>query len=241
MDNELLTFNSEEFGNVRSVEIDGEPWFYGSDVAKALGYALPQKAIIDHVWDEDKNTVPIRNGIPGNPNRVLINESGLYSLIFHSNLDKAREFSHWVTLEVLPSIRKHGAYITKELLEDKKRLKKEIEELRKENAKLTHKPTYEKYIERRNWDSANVNTVAADFDLSARKLNAILERTGIQYKAEDNRWHIADKYINSGYVKEERYNYGNGYCVTMKWTKKGCLFIADVLKDHHIFPLVEIN
>ncbi|MDO4845342.1 MAG: BRO family protein [Oscillospiraceae bacterium] len=92
--------------------IDKVPWFVGRDVAVALGYSNPRKTLGDHVDDEDKNTVTIRDGIQGNPNMTVINESGLYSLIFSSKLPAAKRFKHWVTNEVLPAIRKTGEYRT---------------------------------------------------------------------------------------------------------------------------------
>ena len=95
---------------VRMVEIEGEPWFAGKDVATILGYANPRDALAKHVDDEDKNTVAIHDGTPGNPNTTIINEAGLYSLIFFSKLPAAKKFKHWVTHEVLPSIRKYGFY-----------------------------------------------------------------------------------------------------------------------------------
>ena len=108
--NELQTFASNEFGAVRSMMIDDVPWFVGRDIATALGYAKPENAIGAHVDDEDKNTVTIRDGVQGNPNTTVINESGLYSLILSSRLPAAKRFKRWVTNEVLPAIRKTGEY-----------------------------------------------------------------------------------------------------------------------------------
>ena len=110
--NELQVFNSPEFGDIRAVEIDGEPWFVGKDMAAALGYSNPRDALAKHVDDEDKNTVAFCDGTPGNPNLTIINESGVYSLIFSSKLESAKKFKRWVTAEVLPTIRRQGAYIT---------------------------------------------------------------------------------------------------------------------------------
>ena len=108
---EMTIFQNPEFGQVRSITRDGEPWFVGGDVCNALGYSNSRKAIHDHVDSEDKNTVTNRDGIQrGNPNMVIINESGLYALIFGSTLESAKRFKHWVTSEVLPSIRKTGSY-----------------------------------------------------------------------------------------------------------------------------------
>lgn len=101
-----------EFGELRTVEIDGEPWFVGKDVAAALGYKKPENAIANHVSDEDKTSTLIQgSGSNYKSKATIINESGLYSLILSSKLPSAKEFKHWVTSEVLPSIRKNGAYI----------------------------------------------------------------------------------------------------------------------------------
>lgn len=109
--NRLTIFSNEEFGTIRAIERDGEPWFLGKDVAEVLGYTNPQKAIRDHVDEEDKLTERI---VLSGQNReaFIINESGVYALIFGSKLPRAKEFKHWVTSEVLPSIRKHGVYMT---------------------------------------------------------------------------------------------------------------------------------
>lgn len=99
-----------EFGELRTVEIDGEPWFVGKDVAEALGYSNARKAVLVHVDAEDKG-VTKWDTLGGTQQMTIINESGLYSLILSSKLPSAKEFKHWVTSEVLPSIRKNGAYI----------------------------------------------------------------------------------------------------------------------------------
>lgn len=109
--NNLQVFNNEEFGQVRTMVIDGEPWFVGKDVAEALGYAKARNAIASHVQDEDKKDAPIQGDLGGTQHMTIINESGLYALIFGSKLDSAKKFKRWVTSEVLPSIRGNGAYI----------------------------------------------------------------------------------------------------------------------------------
>lgn len=107
----VQVFKNEEF-EVRTVEVDGEPWLVGKDVAEALGYSNTRDALATHVADEDKNTVVISDGKRGNPNQTIINESGLYSLILGSKLPSAKRFKHWVTSEVLPTIRRNGVYMT---------------------------------------------------------------------------------------------------------------------------------
>ena len=110
--NELQVFFNEEFGNIRTVTRDGEPWFVGKDVAETLGYSNPRKALLDHVEAEDKDGVTSRDAIGREQNTTIINESGLYSLIFSSKLPNAKAFKHWITSEVIPSIRKTGTYMT---------------------------------------------------------------------------------------------------------------------------------
>ena len=107
--NDLQIFENPEFGSVRTVEIDGTPWLVGKDVAIALGYKNPQRAIRDHVDTEDQGvTKTVTHS--GEQEMLIINESGLYSLILSSKMPKAKAFKHWVTSEVLPAIRKTGAY-----------------------------------------------------------------------------------------------------------------------------------
>lgn len=107
--NELKIFNSEEFGDVRTVTINGDPWFVGKDVAAALGFTNPRDAISTHVFDEDKGVESI-DTLGGKQKMTVINESGLYALVFGSRLKSAQRFKHWVTSEVLPAIRKTGSY-----------------------------------------------------------------------------------------------------------------------------------
>lgn len=114
--NEITVFNNAEFGSVRTIEVGGEPYFVGKDVAEILGYERAAKAIADHVEDEDRDEVPIQDSIGRMQKTPIINESGLYCLIMSSKLPKAKEFKRWVTAEVLPTIRKHGAYMTDETL-----------------------------------------------------------------------------------------------------------------------------
>ena len=108
--NQLQIFKNEEFGEVRSLLINNEPCFVGKDVALILGYSNPQKAIRDHIDEDDKRTERIVHPQGGTQDTVIINESGLYSLILSSKLPTAKKFKRWVTNEVLPSIRKYGVY-----------------------------------------------------------------------------------------------------------------------------------
>ncbi len=156
--NELKIFENKEFGQVRTMLINGEPWFVGKDVAVALGYENPSKAIRDHVDAEDK-IMGVQNVTPSvtdNMGRIQhptwINESGVYALIFGSKLKSAKRFKHWVTSEVLPSIRKTGAYggidqeFIKLQMEFNKNVMETLAQLQKQNKQPDEKRTKEPKI-----------------------------------------------------------------------------------------------
>lgn len=146
MENKMQIFQNEEFGELRTLRIDGEPWFVGRDVAAALGYGKGKSlnnAVSRHVDDEDKGVTEMMTP-GGKQNLIIINESGLYSLILSSKLEGAKRFKRWVTAEVLPSIRKHGAYMTDALLEQAAnnadiaaQVVKELSEERSRNKRLS--------------------------------------------------------------------------------------------------------
>ena len=127
--NDLQIFSNPEFGQVRTVELDGQPWLVGKDVAEALEYKNPQRAIRDHVDDEDRGVT--KTVTPSGEQEILIiNESGLYSLILSSKMPKAKAFKHWVTSEVLPALRRNGVYETV-------KAQQHIEQLEATNERLT--------------------------------------------------------------------------------------------------------
>ena len=109
--NELKVFTNEEFGHIGAMLIKDEVWFVGRDVAESLGYRNPKKALLDHVDDEDKVVTSYKT-MGGSLRMTIINESGLYALIFGSKLESAKKFKNWVTSEILPTMRKYGAYMT---------------------------------------------------------------------------------------------------------------------------------
>ena len=130
--NELQIFNSEEFGDIRTVTIDNEPWFVGKDVAEALGYSEPRSAVSKKIDEADRGVAEMETP-SGKQNMTIINESGLYALIFGSKLESAKRFKHWVTSDVLPAIRKTGTY-QKPMTTDQK-----IQLLAQGNVELTEK------------------------------------------------------------------------------------------------------
>ena len=114
--NNIEIFKNAEFGEVRTLTVDGEPYFVGKDVAEILGYSNSRKALADHVDVEDKGVTKC-DTLGGTQELTVINESGLYSLILSSKLPTAKKFKHWITADVIPSIRKHGAYMTEQTIE----------------------------------------------------------------------------------------------------------------------------
>ena len=118
--NDLQIFNSEEFGEIRTVTINDEPYFVGKDIAEALGYAKARNALAAHVDEDDKKDAPIQGTLGGTQTMTVINESGIYALIFGSKLESAKRFKHWVTSEVLPALRKTGAYQMQNLSKEMK-------------------------------------------------------------------------------------------------------------------------
>lgn len=255
--NELKIFESPDFGKVRTMEINGEPYFVGKDVAEILGYSNPQKALRDHIDEEDKtlNDLFTVNGTKG----VLINESGLYSLILSSKLPKAKEFKRWVTSEVLPSIRKHGAYAVDELINDPELAIKAFTALKEERlknkkleitvavqtqqiAELQPKASYYDVVLNCK-DLISTTEIAKDYGKSAVWLNAHLHERKVQFK-QGGIWLLYAKYAEKGYTntKTQTYNGNDGNPHTKVhtyWTQKGRLFIYDLLKSEGITPLIE--
>ena len=188
--NQMEIFKNPEFGAIRAVEIDGEPWLVGKDVSLALGYTNPQKAIRDHVDAEDRT---VNDSFTVNGTAItLINESGLYSLVLSSTLPKAKQFRRWVTSEVLPTIRKHGAYMTREklwevatspeaLLKLCSELLAEREEnavLREENALLEGKAAFfDLFIDMKQ--STNLRTTAKELVVPERRLSGSCWNSGL--------------------------------------------------------------
>ena len=130
--NELQIFNNDEFGPVRTLTINDEPWFVGKDVAEILGYAKTRNAIALHVDDDDALKWGVTDSTGREQETTIINESGLYSLILSSKMPKAKQFKRWVTSEILPAIRKHGVYAVDEVLANPDMLISALTELKAE-------------------------------------------------------------------------------------------------------------
>lgn len=260
--NNIQVFNNPEFGDIRTVEIDGEPWFVGKDVADNLGYQNGSRDINRHVDEEDRQNY--QNGtFESNRGLTIINESGLYSLILSSKLPSARRFKHWVTSEVLPAIRKHGIYATEDVTDkilnnpefgielltkykeerDKRRfLSEQVLTQQKLIAELQLKADYVNQI-LKSTSSVKTTQIAKDYGMSARAFNKLLYELGIQYKVGDQ-WVLYAKYQACGYVRSVTYEYRHrdgrlDVKMCTEWTQKGRLFLYETLKKEGYLPLME--
>jgi len=244
--NELQTFNFEELP-VRTINIDGEPYFVGKDVADILGYSNSRKALLDHVDEEDKLTSRIVTA-GQNRNQTIINESGLYSLIFSSKLESAKRFKRWVTSEVLPAIRKHGIYATDNVIEQTLRdpdyiinvlteYKKEKDNnliLRQQIGELKPKADYVDEI-LKSPGTMTITQIAADYGLSAQKLNKLLHQARLQRRV-GKQWVLYTEHMNKGYTKSHTIEIvrSGGRPDTQpqtRWTQKGRLKIHEIMTD----------
>ena len=233
--NELMVFNNAEFGQVRTMEINGEPWFVGKDVAAALGYERATKAISDRVDKEDIDEVPIQDSIGRMQKTPIINESGVYALIFGSKLPNARKFKHWVTSEVLPTIRKTGSYSITQTKTDSymienpadraRRWAEEYEEKLALECKIAEQQPKVEYHDAVLNKSGLMTTTAIAKDLgfkSAKQLNDLLKRDRVIYKKSDTYYLYADyEYlITEGYCDYKSYKAENS-SLSLQWTEKG--------------------
>lgn len=261
---ELTIFNNPEFGEIRTLETEGgKVLFCGIDVATALGYAKPNNAVSAHCRCTLKQGVPH----PQSPDKTIemtfIPESDVYRLAFGSKLPTAERFTDWVTEEVLPTIRKHGAYMTDDILEQSIRdpdymigilnALKEERALRREAeltvsvqsqqiAELQPKASYYDVVLNCK-DLMSIGKIAKDYGKSAVWLNRWLHENGIQYKQGDI-WLLYQKYAEKGYTstKTQSYNGNDGEIhskVHTYWTQKGRLFLYDLLKENGYLPLIE--
>lgn len=265
---ELQVFTNEQFGQVRMVELDGQPYFVGKDVADILGYANSRKALADHVDDDDKTDgVTIRDVMGRNQNPIVINESGLYSLILSSKLPQAKQFKRWVTSEILPSIRKHGAYVTDQkaveittnpnaLAEFLQSITDQVKQLETKNLELVEKnevlagelketkPKAEYYdLMLANKGLIKTSEIAKNYGRSAQSFNKLLHKLKVIYKQGET-WLPYAKYQTHNYVQLEPFSFTNkkglpDVKMLTKWTMKGHIFLYELLKKNGILPLIE--
>lgn len=248
--NELTIYNNPDFGGVRAMEIGGEPWFVGKDVAEVLGYQNPSKALSDHVDEEDKLNNETLSSL-GQRGGWLINESGLYSLILSSKLPTAKAFKRWITSEVIPSIRKHGGYAVKGRQPDPSADKRATAMLLNAKARVAHQM-------KALWDEAGIGaqyqalalnsfyegmeipriafkasaTTMYDATAIAKRLGILSQESGKPHKQAVSAI-IGKLSLEDGESAETPFHNGNHDGVSMQYAESVIGKVADWLKDNH--------
>jgi len=259
MTNEVTTFTNAEFGTVRTVTIGNEPWFVGKDVAGILEYQNGSRDINRHVDEDDRQKLMVFDGNQMKET-IVINESGLYSLILSSKLPTAKRFKHWVTSEVLPSIRKHGLYAIDDILANPDIAIASLQELKAEREKRQQlentvavqtqqiaemKPKVSYYDVVLNCkDLVAISVIAKDYGWSAKRMNKWLHEKGIQFRQPSGIWLLYQQYADKGYTstKTTTFTGSDGEihtAVHTYWTQAGRLFIYERMKADSNLPLIE--
>lgn len=252
----LTIFNNVEFGEIRTLEINDKPYFCGSDVAKALGYAKPQNAIDAHCRYTLKQGTPHPQSQTKTIEMLFIPEGDLYRLIVNSKLPSAEKFEQWVFDDVLPTVRKHGLYAKEELLNNPDLFISALQELKaeKERTKLLElenaqkkqiiselqpKASYYDLI-LQNKSLLPISKIAKDYGMSGKAFNKMLHDLGIQFK-QGNTWLLYQQYANQGYTQSKTYAIDTDRsAMHTYWTQKGRLFLYDLLKNKKkLLPVIE--
>lgn len=267
--NELKVFENEEFGKIRAVMIDNEPWFMAKDVAVVLGYKNGRDALAKHVDNEDRGVAKC-DTLGGTQDLTIINESGVYALVFGSKLESAKRFKHWITHDVLPTIRKTGGYVAnddlfintylptandatklmfrttlatvRQLNEEKQQLQQTISVQAQQISEMQPKVTYYDIVLNCK-DLVAISVIAKDYGWSAKHMNQYLHEKGVQYK-QGSIWLLYQKYASSGYTSTRTYTYQDWKeeshtDIRTYWTQKGRLFIYEPMKSDGNLPLIE--
>lgn len=257
---ELQVFNSEQFGDVRVVMQDNEPWFIAADICKVLEVQNITQAL--ERLDRDERAM-LNIGRQGNTN--IINEPGLYTLVLGSRKPEAKAFKRWVTHEVIPAIRKHGIYATDATIDhmisdpdfgiqlltqlkserDKRiELENTIALQNQQIAELSPKAGYYDLILQTR-DTVSISKIAKDYGKSAIWMNRKLSELGVQYM-QGRMWLLYQKYAQQGYTQSKTVPIVHkdgmpGSAMSTYWTQKGRLFLYELLKRNGILPLIELK
>lgn len=259
----IRTFSEATLGTVRTLIMNGEPYFVGADVTDILGYKNSRDTLAKRVDAEDKGGAKC-DTLGGDQEMTVINESGLYSLIITSKKPEAKRFKRWITSDVLPSIRKHGMYATPETVEDildnpdnmikiltayrderkaNEALKQEVAVRDQQLLEMQPKVSYYDIVLQCE-DLLRITSIAKDYGWSAERMNKELHEKGIQYKTPDGQWLLYQKYAGQGYTATKTHVFTGSSGIERSkihtyWTQKGRLFIYDLLKKDGILPEIE--
>ena len=261
MQNEVQVFNFKD-NSVRTTIIGNEVWFVGKDIATALGYSQTSKAVREHLEVEDKGVSKLDTP-GGKQDVVVINQSGVISLVLSSKLPEARKFKRWITSEVIPSVLKHGAYLTDQKIEEvltspdtiirlatelkeerqaKLVLKQQNSVLLQQNNELKPKADYTDLI-LSNKTLVTITFIAKDYGMSGLAMNKLLHDLGVQYN-QSGVWLLYAKHQTKGWTQSEttevvKKDGTKKLVMNTKWTQKGRLGLYELLKDNGYLPLIE--
>ena len=272
---ELKIFEHPAFGHVRVINRDEESWFVGADLAEALEFKNTRDALMRHVDFEDKMVLkPVDfHNKSGNPTFkipprgiTIVNESGLYSMILRSDTTKAKDFKHWVTAEVLPSVRKNGGYIIQQetkspeeimadafivaqnIIADRdRRIAEQERKIEAQSEQLALMAPKVKYADEvlSCPNAVSITVIAKDYGWTGAQMNKFLHDQHVQYKSHSAKvWVLYDKYAREGYTSSETganiTQYGTSHAwIHTKWTQKGRMFIYELMKKYGYYPICE--
>lgn len=254
---ELRVFENPEFGEVRTVEIEGAPWFVAVDVCRALEIGNSRQALAR--LDDDEKGVILNDTLGGKQEMATVSEAGLYALVLSSRKPEAKTFKRWITHEVLPSIRQHGMYAMDDLIENpdlainallalkeerEKRKALEIDNQVKDQqiAELQPKASYYDLVLQCP-GLLSMTEIAKDYGKSAKAMNKLLHGLKVQYQ-QSGVWFLYARYQSEGYTQTKTQNYSHpdgtqGTRTHMYWTQKGRVFLYYLLKEQGILPMME--
>ena len=258
MTSNIEIFKNPDFGEVRTITLDGEPWFVAADVCKALEIGNPSDTL-SRLDEDEKALVSIEGLSRGNDKGNIVNEPGLYSLVLGSRKPEAKAFKRWITHDVIPAIRRHGMYAIDDIIANPdlgiaalQALKEEREKRQvlestvavqsQQIAELTPKASYYDIVLNCK-DLLSISKIAKDYGKSAIWLNDKLAELKVQYK-QGGVWLLYQRYAEKGYTSTKTHTYPasdgeiHSKILTM-WTQKGRLFIYELLKARGILPLIE--
>lgn len=265
--NEVKIFENEKFGEIRTVVINGEPWFVAADVCRALEISNSRDAV--QRLDEDEKGVVLTDTRGGQQSMTAINEPGLYVLVLGSRKPESKEFKRWITHDVIPTIRKTGGYVNndelfietyfsqveestkamlratlvtvREVNEKNRQLEQTVGIQSQQIAELQPKATYYDVVLQCE-DLISITAIAKDYGKSARWMNNYLHEKGVQYRQGDI-WLLYQTYAERGYTSTKTFKYEDGGENHVKihtyWTQKGRLFIYEMMKSDGHLPIIE--
>lgn len=265
--NEVKIFENEKFGEIRTVVINGEPWFVAADVCRALEISNSRDAV--QRLDEDEKGVVLTDTLGGQQSMTAINEPGLYVLVLGSRKPESKEFKRWITHDVIPTIRKTGGYVNndelfietyfsqveestkamlratlatvREVNEKNRQLEQTVGVQSQQIAELQPKATYYDVVLQCE-DLISITAIAKDYGKSARWMNNYLHEKGVQYRQGDI-WLLYQTYAERGYTSTKTFKYEDGgenhVKVHTYWTQKGRLFIYELMKSDGHLPIIE--